>query len=195
MAPMLTVLLVLFVALPFVELAVLIAVGGQIGVLNTIALVLIVGAAGAWLSKREGLGVLRRLNETLNQGQVPTKELIDGGLILFAGALMITPGFVSDIVGILLLLPPTRALFRAALVHRFQARIERAVTLGGPAGFTRFGFSTVGASPGGFGAPGGPRGSRMTGGFVDTTGTDTTGRANRTDRSDRTDPPRSLGPR
>src|SRR5690348_8895825 len=112
-------LFLLFIVLPFLELAVILSVGGAIGVVPTIALLILVGVIGTWLCKREGMNVLRRINVALNEGQLPTKELIDGGLVLFAGALLVTPGFLTDVVGVLLLLPPTRALFRAALVHRF----------------------------------------------------------------------------
>jgi UPF0716 protein FxsA len=79
---------------------------------------------GAWLAKREGLGVLRRLQATVHAGRVPGVELIDGFLIFLAGALMITPGFLTDIVGILLLLPPVRAGMRHSLRRYFVHRIE-----------------------------------------------------------------------
>jgi UPF0716 protein FxsA len=141
-------LFLLFIVVPFVELAVIITVGGQIGAFPTIGLLILVGVVGSWLCKREGLGVLRRMNVALNQGQLPTRELIDGGLILFAGALMITPGFLTDVVGILLLFPPSRAMFRTALVRRFKGRIERAVTFGRPASFAGDGFGPFGGFAG-----------------------------------------------
>jgi len=79
---------------------------------------------GAWLAKREGLGVLRRMQDSVNAGRVPGAELIDGFLVLLAAALMITPGFLTDIVGIFLLLPPVRAGVRHSLRRYFVHRIE-----------------------------------------------------------------------
>ncbi len=155
-------LFLLFIVLPFLELAVILTVGANIGILPTIALLVLVGVLGSWLCKREGLGVLRRMNATLSEGRLPTRELIDGGLVLLAGALLVTPGFLTDVVGVLLLLPPTRALFRAALVRRFQGRIEQAVVSGTSAGFASAGF--------------GPFGGRTQRIFVDADIVDTTGR-------------------
>lgn len=77
-----------------------------------------VGFIGSWLVKREGLRVWRRFNEAVAQGKVPTKEMIDGVLILGAGALLLTPGFLSDVFGILMLFPVTRAFFRTYLMRR-----------------------------------------------------------------------------
>jgi UPF0716 protein FxsA len=126
----------IFVALlvvPIAELAVLIQVGTTIGVWWTILLLIAVSALGSWLVKREGLGLWRRANRELEAGRMPTKELLDGVLVLFAGALLLTPGFLSDVVGILLLLPPTRALLRRLLRRRFERRLTIA-TIGEPGG-------------------------------------------------------------
>lgn len=109
MAPL---LVFLFLVVPFAEIFVLIQVGQVLGAVPTVALLLVVSVVGARLVKREGLGVWRRLNERLHNGQVPGKELVDGVLILFAGALLLTPGFLTDAVGLLLLLPPVRAAVR-----------------------------------------------------------------------------------
>lgn len=121
MAPL---LFVVFLVLPFIELYVILQVGQAIGVLNTIALLLLVSAAGAWLVKREGISVLRRAQVRAQMGAVPGKELVDGVLILFAGALLLTPGFVTDLVGILLLLPPVRAALRASVTRWLRRRAE-----------------------------------------------------------------------
>ncbi len=117
-------LLVVFVGVPFAEIYVLLQVGHAIGVLNTLALLILVSMVGAWLAKREGLGVIRRMQDALNAGRVPGAELVDGFLILLAAALMITPGFLTDIVAIFLLLPPVRAMVRQTLRRRFARRIE-----------------------------------------------------------------------
>ena len=116
-------LVVLFLAVPIAELYVLIQVGQAIGVLDTLALLLLVSIVGAWLARREGLGVLRRMQMALKAGRVPGTELIDGFLILLAAALMLTPGFLTDVVAILLLLPPVRAAVRQVLRRRFVRRI------------------------------------------------------------------------
>jgi UPF0716 protein FxsA len=111
-------LVLLFLALPIAELFVIIQVGHLLGVLDTLALLVVISVAGAWLVKREGLSVLRRARAQLDAGVVPGNELVDGSLILLAGALMLTPGFITDAVGVLLLLPPVRAGLRAVVRRR-----------------------------------------------------------------------------
>jgi UPF0716 protein FxsA len=120
----LALLVVIFIGVPFAEIYVLLQVGHAIGVVNTLALLILVSIVGAWLAKREGLGVIRRVQAALEAGRVPGKELIDGFLVLLAAALMLTPGFLTDIVAILLLLPPVRAVVRSELRRRFARRIE-----------------------------------------------------------------------
>ena len=119
---MLGVLALLFLVVPFAELFVLLQVGRAIGALETIGLLVLVSIVGAWLVKREGLGVLRRAEERLRQGGMPGRELVDGVMILFAGALLLTPGFLTDILGILLLLPPVRAGLRSSVVRWLKLR-------------------------------------------------------------------------
>lgn len=113
------VLVLLFLVVPIVELAVIIQVGQAVGVWNTIGLLVLMSVLGGWLMKREGLGVLRRVQRTIDAGRVPTTELVDGLLIVIGGALMLTPGFLSDILGMSLLLPPVRAVVRRTLARRF----------------------------------------------------------------------------
>jgi UPF0716 protein FxsA len=117
---MLFLLLLLLVALPIAELAVLVQVAGSIGVLDTIALVILVSIVGVWLAKRAGLGVVARLRATQARGEAPSRELADGTLILLAAGLLVLPGFISDVAGILLLLPPVRALVRTLLLRRLR---------------------------------------------------------------------------
>lgn len=114
-------LALLFLAVPIVELYVIIQVAHGVGVPETILLLIGISVAGAWLTKVAGIGVLARLQRTLRAGKVPSAELVDGGLVLFAGALLITPGFLSDVLAILLLLPPTRALVRGVVLRRIRA--------------------------------------------------------------------------
>ncbi|MBI2881790.1 MAG: FxsA family protein [Candidatus Tectomicrobia bacterium] len=124
---MLVKLFLLFTAVPLLELALLIRVGQEIGVFNTLAIVVITGAAGAWLARAEGLGVLRRIRESIDAGLPPSTELIDGALILAGGILLLTPGLVTDAAGLLCLIPPTRRVLRRWVVQRVLRRIERRV--------------------------------------------------------------------
>jgi UPF0716 protein FxsA len=128
------VLILVFVVAPLVELAVIIQVAGAIGAFNTIGLLVAVSILGAWLAKREGLGVLNRIQAALDRGQAPATELVDGGMILLAGALMIAPGFVSDVLALLLLLPPTRAVLRVPVL-RYVTRRGRLVAANRFGGF------------------------------------------------------------
>jgi UPF0716 protein FxsA len=113
-------LALVFIVVPLVELTVIVQVGRAIGALETIALVVVVSVAGAALARHQGLGVLTRLRDQVRAGQVPTNELIDGALVLAGGLLLCTPGFVTDGIGIVALLPPTRALLRGYLRRRFR---------------------------------------------------------------------------
>ena len=129
---MFAILAVLFLVVPIVELYLVIQVSGQIGLGSTLVLIIAISVVGAWLVKHQGLSVMRRLQDQLAAQQMPTNELIDGGLILFAGALMLTPGFLTDALGFILLIPPTRALVRGVLRRRFKGTM----VMTGP-GFTR----------------------------------------------------------
>lgn len=107
----------LFLVVPLIELAVLIEVGQRIGALNTIVLLIIISIAGAVMAKREGMAVWRRFRTGLERGQMPSTEILDGVLVIFAGALLLTPGFITDILALALLLPPSRAFVRRSLVR------------------------------------------------------------------------------
>ena len=122
-------LTVLFIVLPIVEIWVLIRVAGVIGGLEAVSLVILVSMVGAWLVRREGLGVLRKVERRLGEGQLPSRELVDGLLIAVGGALMLTPGFVTDAVSLLLLFPPTRIVVRTWLMNRYRGRV-RTTTIG-----------------------------------------------------------------
>jgi UPF0716 protein FxsA len=116
-------LVLAFIVVPIVEIAVIIRVGSAIGVFDTLGLLILLSLTGGWLVKREGLGVLRRVQASLGDGRVPAAELVDGFLVLLAGALLLVPGFVTDAFGLLLLLPPVRAVVRRLLARRFRARV------------------------------------------------------------------------
>ncbi|HVF11763.1 MAG TPA: FxsA family protein [Actinomycetota bacterium] len=108
-------LALIFIALPIAELAVLIAVGGQIGLGPTIVLLIAVSIAGGFLAKREGIQVWQRFRSAMASGQIPSAEVADGFLILFGAALLLTPGFITDVLGLFLLFPPSRAIFRRGI--------------------------------------------------------------------------------
>jgi UPF0716 protein FxsA len=119
----LALLVAVFVVVPLVELYVIVQVGQAIGVLDTIGVMIVVSVVGAWLARHEGFWVLRRIRDQLEVGRVPTDELVDGALVLAAGLLLVTPGFVSDVVGVVALFPPTRAVLRRAALRRLRLRV------------------------------------------------------------------------
>jgi UPF0716 protein FxsA len=126
--PVLPVLLLLFVVVPIAELALIIAVGREIGVGPTVLVLLADAILGSLLARMQGRAAWRRFSETLQAGRQPAREVVDGALVLFGGALLLTPGFLTDIFGILLLLPPTRAVARRMLVRRFAHRMVVSMT-------------------------------------------------------------------
>ena len=122
MEPMVGVLAILFLLVPLAELFVIIQVGQAFGALNTIGLLILISAVGAWLARREGVGVWRRFQRQVESGHVPGREIADGVMILFAAALLMTPGFLTDLLGIALLLPPVRAAVRSVVLRRAARR-------------------------------------------------------------------------
>ncbi len=120
---MLLAIFVILIVVPIVELFVIIQMAHLIGVLPTILFLVLVSVAGAWLVKREGIGVVGRVRDQLQRGDIPTDSLVDGLLIVVAGAMLLFPGFVTDTFGLLLLLPPVRILVRKLTIARFLARI------------------------------------------------------------------------
>ncbi|MEA2155605.1 MAG: protein FxsA, partial [Solirubrobacteraceae bacterium] len=131
---------------PIAELYVLIQIGQAIGVIPTILLLIADSILGAALMRQQGRAAWLRFNRALGEGRVPGREVIDGVLVIFGGALLLTPGFLSDILGLILLLPPTRAVVRGVLVRRFGGRLVASATGGAQMRFGRmFG---AGARPG-----------------------------------------------
>jgi len=135
-------LVLLFIVVPIAELFVIIQVGEAIGVLPTIALLIADSILGSVLMKAQGRTAWRRFNAAVSEGRIPHREVLDGALVIFGGALLLTPGFISDILGILLLLPPTRALVRALVARRILPRLV----------VSRFGAPAASAMGGGPGA-------------------------------------------
>jgi UPF0716 protein FxsA len=116
-------LLAVFILVPLAELYVILRVGDAIGVLWTIALLAADSVLGSLLLRTQGRSVWRRFNETLAAGRMPHREVLDGVLVIFGGAFLITPGFLTDIVGLVLLIPPTRAVIRRVVVRRLGRRV------------------------------------------------------------------------
>ena len=133
-------LLLLFIVVPAVELILLIKLGGMIGVLPTIAVIVITGALGATLARWQGLGVLRNVQNELARGGLPAGSLVDGLIILIAAALLMTPGFLTDLVGFLCLVPGFRTVLKTAL----WKRLEKAVKQGSTGVFVQFGTQGTG---------------------------------------------------
>jgi UPF0716 protein FxsA len=123
-------LVILFIAVPVIELAVIIQIGQLIGVWWTIALLIADAILGSLLMRHQGRAAWRRFGVAVNEGRIPARETIDGVLVVFGGALLLTPGFVTDILGAAFLLPPSRAVLRRILVARFGERMMRGMTTG-----------------------------------------------------------------
>ena len=120
---MLPLLVVLFITVPILELFLIIQVGQAIGPWWTILLLVAASIVGSLLMRSQGRAVWRRFNDTLAAGRPPAREVLDGVLVIFGGALLLTPGFASDIAGLLFILPPTRAALRRVLVQRLTHRM------------------------------------------------------------------------
>lgn len=118
-------LILLFLLTPAVELALLIQVDRLIGFWPTIGLIVVTGIVGSHLARREGLSTWRRLNNRLRAGDLPGTELADGVIILVSGALLITPGILTDVIGFLGLIPFTRARLRRLVMRWFQRKMEQ----------------------------------------------------------------------
>jgi UPF0716 protein FxsA len=121
-------LVAVFIIVPLAELYVILKVGDAIGAVWTILLLAADSVLGSLLLRAQGRSVWRRFNDALSAGRMPHREVLDGVLVIFGGAFLITPGFLTDIVGLLLLIPPTRALVRRLLAQRLGRRVTVAAT-------------------------------------------------------------------
>ncbi len=159
-------LLAAFIGVPLVEIAVFVQVGGWIGLWPTLALVVLTAVLGAWQLRAQGLATLLRARDQVERGALPARELFDGACLLVAGALLLTPGFVTDAVGFLLFLPPVRDILREFLARYVRASMEtRSFVDGeevGPGGARR---------PGAAGRSGGAQGPIIDGEFRDVSDT------------------------
>ncbi|MEW9797689.1 FxsA family protein [Alteromonas sp. CYL-A6] len=116
-------LFLLFAVMPIIEITVLIQVGGMIGGWNTVAIVILTAFAGAYLVRREGLQTLQTAQRKMQQNQLPGREMMEGLMLVIAGVLLVTPGFITDIIGFLFVLPPTRKLLAAGLSKHLKMRV------------------------------------------------------------------------
>lgn len=128
---MLAPLVLLFILVPILELYVIIQVGQEIGALWTVGILVADSILGSLLLRSQGRSAWLRFNAALSAGRPPAREVLDGVLIVFGGALLLTPGFATDVAGLLLLIPPTRAVIRGVLVRRLAKRVVVAVPGGG----------------------------------------------------------------
>ena len=125
-------LLFLFLLLPIAEIYVIVQVGQAIGIWPTLAILLLDGFVGAALARSQGRMAWARFNVALAEGRVPARETFDGAMIILGGALLLAPGFITDAVGFLLLIPPTRALVRGAVAALARRRLAFAWTVASP---------------------------------------------------------------
>ena len=121
-------LLFIFILIPTIELFLLVEIGKRIGTLNTLLLIVVTGVVGAWLVRLQGLQVLSKIRRETSEGTVPAGALVDGLIILIAGAVLMTPGVLTDIFGFLCLVPA----FRNALKQQVKSRLESAAQSGRP---------------------------------------------------------------
>jgi UPF0716 protein FxsA len=131
-------LFILFVLVPALELYLLIEIGTVIGAGNTFLLIIGTGLLGSWLAKSQGLATWRSMNQRFNQGQIPGKELMDGAIILVCAALLLTPGVLTDAIGLAGLIPVTRSMFRKMLTSFFKANPAARVSFGAGNAFNSY---------------------------------------------------------
>jgi UPF0716 protein FxsA len=118
-------LFLLFTIIPIIELTLLVKIGMEIGIYYTVLLVLGTAFVGAYMAKMEGLGVIVRFQRNMMEGIFPAEEMIDGAMLLVAGALLITPGILTDIIGFLLVIPSTRAVIKVWLKRYLKGKFDR----------------------------------------------------------------------
>ena len=117
-------LFILFAIIPIAELYLLIKIGGVIGAFNTVLIILLTAVFGAYLAKTQGFIVFRKINQALNEGRIPAQELLDGLFVLLGGFTLLTPGFLTDLIGLSMLIPLSRNLYIKLAVQIIQNKIE-----------------------------------------------------------------------
>ena len=117
-------LILIFIIVPLMEILLLIEIGSRIGTLNTISIIIVTGILGGYMMRHQGFAILANIRMNLSQGRMPTGELINGALVLVGGILLLTPGFFTDAVGFVLLVPTTRGFVRKKIQLLIQRKIE-----------------------------------------------------------------------
>ncbi len=117
-------LLLLFIGIPLVELVLFLRIGSRIGLPATLGIIILTGILGAWLTRLQGMRTLGRFQKALAEGRLPHEEVLEGIMILIAGAVLLTPGFLTDAAGFLLLVPPVRAQLRRGLGRYLENRVQ-----------------------------------------------------------------------
>lgn len=129
---MLPVLLLAFIAVPIAELAIIIGIGGRIGLGPTVGLLVLSAVAGTALVRWQGRAAWHALVSAVRAGRPPAREVLDGAMVLVGGALLLTPGFLTDLLGLSLVVPVTRAAIRSLLARRLVARMAAQMSRAGP---------------------------------------------------------------
>jgi UPF0716 protein FxsA len=117
-------LFLIFAVIPLIELGILIKIGTHIGTLNTISLVILTAAIGAYMVRLEGIGVMSRIQQNMQEGQFPAEELINGAMVLVAGALLLTPGVFTDVIGFLMVIPVSRNVIKRLIKQYIEKNIS-----------------------------------------------------------------------
>ena len=120
-----------FTLVPFIEIYLLIKIGAQVGAFNTILIVILTGLLGASLARLEGLKTMTKVRESLNRGELPAEEMLDAMLIFAAGVVLLTPGFITDLTGLALLVPQARFWFKRWLRKKFDGWLDKTNGRGG----------------------------------------------------------------
>lgn len=118
-------LIILFTIIPLIELVLLIKIGGIIGLIPTIAMVILTGILGASLTRSQGIMIINKIKNEMNSGRVPTENLLNGVLILVGGIVLLTPGLLTDLFGFMLLIPITRDFFKKILKEKLKNHIDK----------------------------------------------------------------------
>lgn len=120
-----------FTLVPFIEIYLLIKIGAQVGAFNTILIVILTGLLGASLARLEGIKTMTKVRESLNRGELPAEEMLDAMLIFVAGVVLLTPGFITDLTGLALLVPQARFWFKRWLRKKFDEWFDKTNGRGG----------------------------------------------------------------
>jgi UPF0716 protein FxsA len=117
-------LILIFIVVPLIEILLLIEIGSRIGAFNTILVIVLTAILGASMMRQQGFTIMRNIQRDLSQGRMPTGELINGALVLVGGIVLLTPGFFTDAVGFILLIPATRGFIRKKIQLLIRRKIE-----------------------------------------------------------------------